>query len=318
MQHLYPSIQPYAHYYINVDNYHHLYTEEVGNPFGIPALFVHGGPGAGCSEDDRRYFDPNEYRIILFDQRGCGRSIPHADSNYNTTQDLINDIEHIRQYLEIEQWLVVGGSWGSTLSLAYAQSHPERVAGLILRSIFLSRQRDIDWLFQGYGANRVFPEYWQAFLHILNPSEIHQPLASYYQRLTSGDEVARMQAAKAWSAWEAACSSLYPNEHVMEKLTNPHTALSLAKLECYYFMHQCFLRENQLLEHIDRIRDIPGILIHGRYDMVTLLDNAWTLSQTWPQAELHIIREAGHAASEPGITDALIRATQSMAHYKLN
>lgn len=297
-----------------VDNPHEIYVEECGNPNGIPVLFVHGGPGTGCTEDHRRYFDPNVYRIVLFDQRGCGRSIPHLELSGNTTQNLIKDMEKIRETLQIDRWVLFGGSWGSTLSLVYAETHPDRVLGLILRGIFLNRHEDIQWLFGGGGANKIFPEQWQEFLSIIPDNLHHNPLLAYHEILTGDDEVTRMAAAKHWASWEGACSTLEPNKHVLELLKSPHTALGLACIECHYFMNNCFLEPNQILHNIDRIQDIPSIIVHGRYDIVCSLDNAWQLHQAWPTSELNIVRDAGHSACEPGIIDALVRATKNITH----
>lgn len=313
----YPPIKPFAQHHLQVDDVHEIYIEQCGIPDGLPVLYVHGGPGGGCTEDDRRFFDPNTYHIILFDQRGCGHSRPHGELTNNTTHHLIEDMEQIREFLNIDQWVLAGGSWGTTLSLAYAERHPDKVLGLILRSIFLGEDHNINWLFGGNGANLVFPDFWQDFIQLLDRDERQNPIQNYYKKLTGDDEIASMHAAKSWSMWEAACSTLKPNDHVVEKMTDPYTASSLANLECYYFMNRCFLEPGELIANAKALENIPGIIIHGRYDMVSLLDNAWRLYQHWQGSELHIIREAGHAAIEPGILDAVIRAGQSMAHHKL-
>jgi proline iminopeptidase len=309
---LYPEIKPTATHALRVDNIHTLYVEESGNVDGIPVLFVHGGPGSGCDPKNRCFFDPERYRIVLFDQRGAGRSTPHAGLENNHTGALIADMEAIREFLQIDRWLLFGGSWGSTLSLLYAQQHPGRVLGMILRGIFLGRRRDIHWLYQE-GASRLFPDYWEDFLRPVQPQERHSLVDAYYKLLTGDNELARMGAAKAWSGWEARCATLRPNLEVYEHLVDPHVALAMARIECHFFINDCFVRENQIMEEVAALQDIPGIIVHGRYDMVCTLDNAFDLHRRWPQSELHIIRDAGHVASEPGITDALVRATRRMS-----
>ncbi len=308
----YPAIQPYEQHMLSVAEPHQLYVEVCGNPDGMPVLFVHGGPGGGCSEDHRRFFDPNKYRIILFDQRGSGRSTPHADLTENTTQALVSDMEMIRDFLGVDQWVLFGGSWGSTLSLVYAQTYPDRVAGLILRGIFLSRQHDMYWLFNGKGANYVYPDYWEDFTSAVKLNEHSNYIDAYHAVLTGEDEVARMAAAKAWSAWEGRCSSLQLTEDAMQWTSDPHTALSLARIECHYMVNNCFLAPNQILDNMDKIADIPGIIVHGRYDMVCIFENAWRLHKAWPASTLQIIPDAGHSSKESGIIDALVRATQIM------
>lgn len=308
---LYPDIRPYVQHSLAVEPPHVLHVEECGNPDGIPVLFVHGGPGAGCEPYHRRFFDPGLYRIILFDQRGCGRSTPHAELDGNTTQALVADMEAIREHLALERWMLFGGSWGSTLGLAYAETYPERVLGLILRGIFLCRPHEIRWFYQE-GASRLFPDYWEAYLEPIPAAERSDLVRAYYRRLTSDDEVARMAAAKAWSLWEGRTASLLPREEVVNHFADPFTALSLARIECHYFMHDSFLEPDQLLRDAHRLAGIPGIIVHGRYDAICPLENAWQLARAWPDAELQIIPDAGHAASEPGIVDALVRATNSL------
>jgi len=310
---LYPDIKPYRTSYIKRQEPHELYFEESGSPDGIPVVFVHGGPGAGCNTGDRCFFDPEKYRIILFDQRGAGRSKPHAELMHNNTQALIEDMEALREHLQVEAWLLFGGSWGSTLSLLYAQAHPERVLGLILRGIFLCRQKDLDWFYQG-GAAHVFPDYWQAFIKQIPESEHNNLLSAYYQRLTSANELAKMAAAKAWSQWEAQCATLRPNHDLINNFTSPHIAVALARIETHYFMHDAFIDDNQILNNMEKISHLPGIIVHGRYDMVCPLDNAVSLYDKWPESELKIVRDAGHSSREPGIVDALVRATQEFAH----
>jgi proline iminopeptidase len=314
MQTLYPAIKPYHEFTLAVDPPHELYVEECGNPKGIPILFVHGGPGSGYTEDQRRFFDPNIYRIILFDQRGCGKSTPHLELADNNTQSLVQDIERIREFLAVDQFILFGGSWGSALSLVYAQTYPERVLALILRGIFLNRNSDIQWLFGGSGANRIFPDYWEEFLAVVPEAQRHNPILAYYEMLTGEDEVARMAAAKVWAGWEGHCATLEPNKHLLDLMKSPHHALSLARIECHYFMNNCFLEPNQIIRNMHRISEIPGIIIHGRYDIICSLDNAWELHKNWPHSELDIIRDAGHSACEPGIIDALVRATRSIVN----
>ncbi len=313
MRKFYPHIKPYQEHRIAVEQPHELYVEECGSPDGIPILFVHGGPGAGATRWDRCFFDPGKYRIIVFDQRGCGRSTPHASLEKNTTQALVEDIEVIREALGVKQWLLFGGSWGSTLSLIYAETHPQRVLGMILRGIFLCRDRDIRWFYQ-HGADHVFPDYWKEYAEVIPEDERDDMVGAYYRRLTGDNELERMSAAKAWSVWEGRCATLKPNPNVIERLGGPHTALSLARVECHYFMNQAFLKNNQIIKNAGKLENIPGIIVHGRYDMVCPVDQAFTLHEAWPNARLEIIRDAGHASSESGTLDALIRATDEMAH----
>jgi proline iminopeptidase len=305
---LYPRIKPYATHRLEVDPPHVLHVEESGDPRGIPILFVHGGPGAGCLPYHRTFFDPQAYRIILFDQRGCGRSAPHAELEVNNTQALVADIERIREMLGIEQWLIFGGSWGSTLSLVYAETHPERVMGLILRGIFLCRQEEIDWFYQG-GAARIFPDHWQEFISIIPDGEREDIVSAYYKRLTGENELARMNAAKHWAKWEGQASTLQPSRSVVGSFTEPYTAVSLSRIECHYFMNNSFLEPNQILNNAGKLEGIPGVIVQGRYDVVCPMQSAWDLYQAWPDSELDIIPDAGHSATERGIVDALVRAT---------
>lgn len=309
---LYPEIQPYAEHRLTVEPPHDLYLEESGNPDGMPVLVVHGGPGGGCEDYYRRFFDAERFRIIMLDQRGAGRSTPLAELEGNTTDALIADMERVRQFLGLERWMLFGGSWGATLSLAYAQAHPQRVTGLVLRGIFLCRPADIQWLYQD-GARRVFPDHWEDFLSPIPEAERGDLVTAYYRRLTSTNELEQIQAAKAWSIWEGRCATLHPNPRVVEHFSHPHVAIALARIECHYFMHQGFMAEGQLLHDAGRLAGIPGVLVHGRYDMVCPLDNATALSRAWPDAELRIIREAGHSASEPALVDALVRAVEDVA-----
>lgn len=308
---LFPEIKPYKRHQLKVSDIHELYVDEAGNPDGLPVLFVHGGPGSACDASSRRFYDPGDYRIVTFDQRGCGRSTPHSSLEENTTQDLIEDIEKIREYLNIDQFVLFGGSWGSTLSLLYAQKYPSRVHAMVLRGIFLCRQVDLDWLYRD-GANRIFPDNWEEFRKAIPESEREDLIEAYYKRLTGEDELARMAAAKAWSAWEGNCSKLRPSADAMAKFTKPHNAMALSRIETHYFINKGFIEENQILKNMESIRDIPGTIIHGRYDIVCPLDNAYLLHHHWPASELHIVRDAGHSASEPGNVDALIRATHDI------
>lgn len=309
---LYPDIKPFRSHHLQVDDLHSIHVEESGNPDGVPIVFVHGGPGGGCSPQDRCFFDPEKYHIILFDQRGAGRSRPHAELRNNNTQALIDDLEAIRKTIGVQRWVLFGGSWGSTLSLLYAQAHPDRVLGLILRGVFLCRKKDLDWFYQG-GAAQLFPDYWEDFVQFIPEEERHDLIAAYYQRLTGSNELAEMGAAKAWSLWEAHCSTLRPCQEVVERFAEPHRALAMARIEAHYFAHQAFIEENQIINNADKLAGIPGIIVHGRYDMVCTLENAFTLHRAWPESQLNIVRDAGHASREPGIVDALIRATRDMA-----
>ena len=312
MQILYPEIKPHKRHQLKVSNLHELYLDEAGNVDGIPVVFVHGGPGGACDSSSRRFYDPAIFRIITFDQRGCGRSTPHGELEDNNTQALISDMEAIREYLSIDKWVLFGGSWGSTLSLLYAQAHPDRVLALILRGIFLCRQCDFDWLYKE-GANRVFPDYWEEFVNFIPADEREDLIAAYYSRLLGEDELARMSAAKHWSAWEGNCSKLRPSADLLAKFTKPHNALALSRIETHYFSNQGFIAENHILENMSAIENIPGRIVHGRYDMVCPLDNATSLHHLWTNSELHIVRDSGHSASEAGTVDALIRATHDVA-----
>lgn len=310
---LYPAIQSYATHQLSVDTVHTLHVEEFGNPDGIPVLFVHGGPGGGCGPDHPRYFDPNKYRIVLFDQRGAGRSTPHAHLENNTTQDLVADMENIRNYLNIDKWVLFGGSWGSTLALVYAQTHPKNVLGMIVRGIFLGSQSDVKWFYHN-GANQVFPDYYQEFIAPIPHQERKNLLQAYYQRLTGTDEIAQMSAAKAWSQWEGRTATLDPQKNLVAHFSEPHFALSLARIECHYFVNNCFLKPNQILKDAKRLKNIPGIIVHGRYDMICPVKNAWDLHQKWPNSQLKIIRDAGHASSEGGTIHALVESTREFSN----
>lgn len=309
---LFPDIVPYVRHSLEVTPPHTLHVEECGNPAGVPVVVLHGGPGAGCEPYHRRFFDPEKYRIILFDQRGCGRSTPHGELGNNTTQDLIADIERIRKHLDIERWMIFGGSWGSTLALVYAQTHPDRVSGMILRGIFLCSPREITWFYQD-GASRFFPDYWEDFLQPIPEHERNDLLHAYYRRLTGADEVARMSAAKSWSRWEGRTASLMLNKEIVSHYTSPFTALSLARIESHYFVNNAFLEPDQIIGNMDRISHIPATIVHGRYDIICPIESAWVLHKTWPQAGFNIVANAGHSASEKGIIDALVNATHDFS-----
>ncbi len=311
METLYPAIKPYVTHSISVEGPHVLHVEECGNPEGVPVLFVHGGPGAGCEPWHRRFFDPEAWRIILFDQRGAGQSRPHAELMGNNTQALVEDIEVIRQRLGVKQWLLFGGSWGATLSLVYAETHPEKVLGMILRGIFLCRAKEIEWFYQ-YGASRIYPDLWEDFTSLIPENEREDLLAAYYRRLTGEDEIQRMAAAKAWAIWEGRTANLRPKKSVLEHFSDPFTALSLARIEAHYFMNNAFLEDNQILRDAHKLNAIPGTIVQGRYDMICPMESAWELYQAWTMAELYIIADAGHSASEAGTVDALIKAARKM------
>jgi proline iminopeptidase len=308
---LYDEIEPFDTGLLRVSAVHELYYEQCGNPRGKPVVFLHGGPGAGLVPDYRRFFDPEVYRVILFDQRGSGRSVPHASLDDNTTWHLVQDIEQLREHFGVDQWLVFGGSWGSTLALAYAETHPERVGGLVLRGIFLGRQNEARWFYEdSQGASAIFPDNWEDFLRVIPKAERGDMIGAYYRRLTSTDEATRQEAARAWSIWESSALRLLPDQELIDEFSEPEKAVALARIECHYFTNNCFFEtDNYLLEHVDRIRHIPAVIVHGRYDIICPLMSAWELHRAWPEATLNIIPDAGHATSEPGITDTLVRAT---------
>ncbi len=312
MSDLYPEIEPFNNFHLAVGGGHRLYVEEVGRRRGIPAVFLHGGPGAGCEPYHRRFFDPERYHLVLFDQRGAGRSTPHADLTDNTTWHLVEDLERLRRHFGFEQWLLFGGSWGSTLALAYAQTHPERVSALVLRGIFLCRPREIQWFYQE-GASRIFPDYWEDFLAPVPPERRDDLVGAYHQLLTGSDELRRMAAAKAWSVWEGRTATLHHDPEVEAHFAQPHVALAMARIECHYFVNDAFLEPDQLLRDAGRLAGIPGVIVHGRYDMICPLENAWQLHRAWPGSELQIIPDAGHSAAEPGTRAALVAATDRFA-----
>jgi proline iminopeptidase len=310
---LYPPIEPYATHRFAVGGGHKLHVEEAGNPDGIPALFLHGGPGGGLAPVMRQFFDPSRYRLILFDQRGAGLSTPRGGLHENTTWHLVADIEQIRASLGVDAWLVFGGSWGSTLALAYAQTHPDRVTALIMRGIFLMRRAESTWFYQ-HGVHHLQPEEWQLFIAPIPPSERHDILAAYHRRLLGPDPVEAQRCAQAWMRWEAVNSSLIPNPDLVEAMTADESALPVAQILAHYVMHGGFFdTEAQLLDGVDRIRHIPAVIIQGRYDLCCPPDSAYALASRWPEAELHMIADAGHASLEPGITDQLVRATDRFA-----
>ena len=305
---LYPKIKPYDSGFMDVDE-HHVYYEQCGNPDGKPAVFLHGGPGGGGSEEVRRFFNPDIYRIIVFDQRGCGRSKPHGCLENNTTWDLVSDIELLRKKLDINKWLVFGGSWGSTLSLAYAQTHPDSVSELILRGIFLLREEELKWFYQD-GSSRIFPEAWQEFVDIIAEDERDDLMGAYHRIFNSDDTAKKLAAAIAWTKWEASTISLSYSPTTVEEMSNPEFALAFALIENHYFINKgWFKTENQLIENIEIIRSIPSVIVQGRYDAVCPMKTAWELSQAWPEAEMIIAPASGHTAFEKEITHALISAT---------
>jgi proline iminopeptidase len=309
MKSMYDPIEPFHHGMLKVSDVHNIYFEQCGNPDGRAVVFLHGGPGGGLSPDYRRFFDPEAYRVVLFDQRGSGKSTPHAALEENTTWDLVADIERLREHLGIESWMVFGGSWGSTLALAYAQTHPARARELVLRGIFLCRPKEINWFYQE-GANAIFPDVWEEFLKVIPEAERGDMLKAYHRQLTSEDESVRLTAARAWSIWEGSTSKLIPDQHLINDFGEPHKALSLARIECHYFMNNAFFETgNYLIENVDRIRHIPAVIVQGRYDVVCPIMSAWELHRAWPEAEFHVIKDAGHSVTEPGITDALVDAT---------
>jgi proline iminopeptidase len=314
---LYAPIEPFNTGRLKVSDVHEIYYEQCGNPNGKPAVFLHGGPGGGISPDYRRYFDPNIYRLVLFDQRGSGKSTPHASIEENTTWHLVEDIERLREYLNIRHWQVFGGSWGSTLALAYAEIHPNRVRELVLRGIFLCRPKEIRWFYQE-GASEIFPDVWEEYLKVIPESERADMVSAYHRRLTSEDDAVRLEAARAWSIWEGSTSKLFFDPDMIEKFADPEFALAFARIECHYFMNNAFFSsDNYLIENVGRIRNIPTVIVQGRYDVVCPLTSAWDLHRAFPEAQLNIIPDAGHSISEPGIIDALVRATDKFGTFRV-
>lgn len=312
---LYPEIEPYQSGMLAVGDGHNLYYEQSGNPNGKPVIALHGGPGGGSSPGMRRFFNPDIYRIIIVDQRGAGKSTPHASLENNTTWDLVADIEVLRESLEIRRWQVFGGSWGSTLALAYAQTHPEHVTELVLRGIFMLRPKEIHWFYQ-HGASEIFPDRWQHYLAPIPENERDDLLTAYHKRLTSDDEATRLTAARAWSVWEGSTSFLHPNDTAADQFGEAMHALAMARIECHYFMNDGFMSPNQLINNIDRIRHIPAVIVQGRYDVVCPMISAWELRQAWREVDLQIVVDAGHSAFEPGNAAALVTATDTFAGSK--
>ncbi|KPK14130.1 MAG: proline iminopeptidase [Myxococcales bacterium SG8_38] len=310
---LFPEIEPYDSGHLRVDELHSVYYEQCGNPRGKPAVFVHGGPGGGSNPVHRRFWDPRVYRIVLFDQRGCGRSTPHAELRNNTTWHLVDDMERMREHLGIERWQVFGGSWGSTLALAYAQQHPERVTDMVLRGIFLLRRHEIEWYYQE-GASRIFPEAWESYLEPIPEEERGDMVGAYYRRLTSDDRAERIQAARAWSMWEGSTSRLVPDPELIERTGDETFAEAFARIECHYFINGGFFREDdQLLRNLHRIEHIPAIIVQGRYDVVCPAQSAYQLHRRWPGSVLRIAPQSGHSALEPEITSLLVEATGTLS-----
>jgi proline iminopeptidase len=310
---LYPDLEPYNSGWLRMPGGHDIYYEECGSRSGRPVAIVHGGPGGGCNPAMRRFHDPARYRIVLFDQRGCGRSVPYASLEGNTTWELVADMERLRSHLGIEAWQLCGGSWGSTLALAYAETHPERVTELVLRGIFLVRKAELDWFYQE-GCSWIYPEAFEDYLAPIPAAERGNMIDAYYKRLTSNNRETQLSAARAWSIWEGTTLSLLDDRERVERFANELYALAFARIECHYFINKGFFRcDNQLIEDAHRIASIPGTIIHGRYDMVTPLKNAWDLAKAWPKAELRIVPDAGHAMTEPGITHEIVTATDKYA-----
>ena len=311
---LYPPFEPYDSGHLAVGDGHELYWELSGNPDGKPVVFLHGGPGGGSSPDHRRQFDPQAYKILVFDQRGCGKSTPYASLEANTTWHLVEDIEKLRsEVATVDKWMVFGGSWGSTLSIAYAQEYPERVTELVLRGIFLFDDYEVDWLFEEGGASAVYPDKWDDFVSVIPEEERGDLLEAYRRQLTSDDPQVQLRAAQAWSAWEASTVTLLPNEETMEHFTSPEVAVAIARIENHYMANGGWLEEGQLLAGAGRLRGIPGVIVQGRHDMCTPPKAAWALKKAWPEVDLQIVPDGGHLYNEPGVLDGLIRATDRFA-----
>ena len=309
---LYPAIEPFKWGMLDVGDGHQVYWELCGNPSGKPAVFLHGGPGGGCSPEHRRLFNPDKYCVLLFDQRGCGRSTPHASLDANTTWHLVSDIEKLRTQSGVQKWLVFGGSWGSTLALAYAQTHPDRVSELVVRGIFTVRPEELHWYYQE-GASWVFPDEWEHFVAPIPLEERSDLMGAYHRRLTGPDHKTQIQAAVAWSRWEGRTITLLPDAAVDEVHSDPHYALAFSRIENHYFMNKGFLEDRQLLRDAGKLRGIPGVIVQGRYDMACPTKTAWELHKAWPEAKFHLVNDAGHAFKEPGILDKLIRATDEFS-----
>jgi len=310
---LYPPIEPYKTGHLDVGDGHTLYWELCGNPDGKPLVFLHGGPGVGISPDHRRQFDPRKYNALLFDQRGCGRSTPHASLEANTTWHLVEDIEKLREMVGVDKWLVYGGSWGSTLSLVYAETHPARVSELVLRGIFLFDPYEIDWMYKEGGASQLYPDKWEEFVAPIPEAERGDLVEAYRKRLTGSDRAEQLRCAKAWSKWEAQIVTLLPDSHVVEEFTEDDKAIAIARIENHYMANRGWLEEGRLLEGAAKLKGIPAVIVQGRHDCCTPPAAAWALHKRWPEAELEIVPDAGHLFSEPGILDGLIRATEKFA-----
>lgn len=317
MHSLYPAIKPYAQHELKVSDLHTLYVEETGNPDGLPVVVLHSGPGAGSDPHLRRFFDPQQYRIILFDQRGSGRSTPHLELKENTTPLLMDDIDAIRDFLGIKDFVLSGGGWGSLLALLYAQKFPQQVKALLLHQIFLGRQQDIDWFYKK-NASWVYPDYWQEFIHCVPENRLDNIPEFYADCLQGSNQLAAMGAAKNWALWQARCSSLQPHLYVIDQYSDPHFARSLATIESHYITHHYFIEENQVLSEIHKIRHIPTYIVHGRFDLVTPLTNAWELHQAIPASNLRVVRDAGHSDRETGIIDAIIYASKDISKQGLD
>ncbi|MBT5078465.1 MAG: prolyl aminopeptidase [Candidatus Marinimicrobia bacterium] len=313
MKSLYPEIKNYNEFDLKVSDLHTIHVEESGNPTGKPVIFLHGGPGGGIEPIYRQYFDPKKWRIIIFDQRGCGQSTPHAELTDNTTWDLVSDIEKIREFLNIENWVVFGGSWGSTLSMSYAIKHPSRCKGLILRGIFMLRKKEINWFYQE-GASYIYPDAWEYFLAPIPEDERGDLVTAYYKRLTSSNDTVRIEAAKAWSIWEASTSKLFKSEKSLHTFENAMVAEAFARIECHYFTKGGFFDTDEwLLENVDKIRHIPTVIVQGRYDVVCPMISAWDLHRKFPEADFHVVQDAGHSMTEEGIAEKLVEYTDKFS-----
>ena len=313
MKQLYPKIEPYNQFDLKVSDLHTIHVEESGNINGKPVIFLHGGPGGGIEPVYRQYFDPKKWRIIIFDQRGCGQSTPHAELQENTTWDLIADIEKIREHLEIDKWVVFGGSWGSTLSLSYAITHPDRCKALVLRGIFMIRKKEINWFYQD-GTSNIYPDAWEHYLRPIPEDERHDLVAAYYKRLTSNDDSVRIEAAKAWSIWEASTSKLIQSEESIHAFEDAKVAEAFARIECHYFTNRGFFdTDDWLLENVDKIRHIPTVIVQGRYDVVCPMISAWELHRAFPEADFEIVQDAGHSMTEKGIAAKLVEYTDKFS-----
>mmetsp|Transcript_23972 Transcript_23972/g.45108 ORF Transcript_23972/g.45108 Transcript_23972/m.45108 type:complete len:372 (+) Transcript_23972:3-1118(+) len=309
----YPPIEAYETGFLQVSDLHNIYWEQSGNPNGNPVVVLHGGPGGGCPPSYRTYFDPAKYRIIMFDQRGAGQSLPFAELKENTTWDLVSDIEKVRVHLGVEKWVVFGGSWGSTLSLSYSQKHRDRVKALVLRGIFMCRRSELQFFYQE-GTSHLFPDAWEKYIAVIPEVERHDMISAYYRRVTDDDPAVRLEAAKAWTTWEMSTSNLIPNEAKIAQGEDPKFAEAFARIETHYFVHGAFMRnDQQLLEDVDKIKDVPCTIVQGRYDVVCPMKSCWDLHRAWPEADVKVVSDAGHSMSEPGIKSELLKATDKYA-----